>query len=97
MVDAERHTRKAERHRRTAAEANYRADRASQNGGNDEAVAEHRGEAAMYTALADRSEERAKRALARLIVASPRRCFVCGDSGQITGNGSAAVGGKVTA
>ena len=101
-VDAERHTRKAERYRRTAAEAAFRADHASiegryEAGVQGEAAEDYRGEAALYTALADRSEQRAKRALARLIEASPRRCFVCGDSGQVIGNGSAAVGGNVTA
>lgn len=85
-VDAERFTRKAERHRRSAAEATYRANRASQNGGNQEAILEHQGDAALHTALADRSEQRAKRAIARLIAASPVRCFVCGDTGEITGN-----------
>lgn len=97
-ADADRHTRRAEDYRRSAAECLFRAEHAAQgryeSGAQAEAAEEHRGEAALFTALADRSERRAKRAIARLIATSPKGCLVCGNTGRVKGNGSAAVGGR---
>lgn len=95
--DAERHTRKAEANRCLAAEARYKAEKANREGRYEqgvqvEASEDHRGEAEHYTRLAERSEERAKRALAKLIGSAPKRCHICGDTGRIEGNGAAQTG-----
>ena len=96
--DAKRHTEKAERHRMAAAEALYLANRSDhaetyENGVQAEAALDYRGEALLHASMAERSERRAKKALAKLIQTSPRSCALCGDTGRITGNGSAAIGG----